>query len=426
MADGAIEARSYRTWQFVEPLLVSGHEVCLLVSHRKNQLYVPQGLSSSLVYHRVNLLGFNWIKRINRICDEFKPHAILGVMLNNGLRATRLSHRVPLWVDLYGDRVAEGQVLSHIRKSHRGMSTLYEYLEIVLRNADVYSACSIPQKFALVGQLSMASRLNRYTMGYDFVHAVLPGVPSGHADTTNTINVRGERVPEDAFVVLWCGGYNVWTDVDTLFKALNESMDKDPRIHYVSAGAGVRMPDNNCYERFLEMISKSPNCDRFHMLGWQPSTVVPGLYQQADVGINLDSFHYETLLGTRTRLVEMMHYGLPVLTTLGCELSYIVKDKGLGLTFEIGDADTFRDQILALSKDSSLQQRLARQANQYANEQLSFAKTTEPFLQWVKDPKFAPDRVENKSKFEVEEFKNLIRGGMRSLLWRLWALEPGE
>jgi hypothetical protein len=44
-----------------------------------------------------------------------------------------------------------------------------EYLNLILRRADKYSTCSTPQKFALVGQLSMASRLNRHTMGYEFV-----------------------------------------------------------------------------------------------------------------------------------------------------------------------------------------------------------------------------------------------------------------
>ncbi|HEX2990154.1 MAG TPA: hypothetical protein VHO49_05710, partial [Anaerolineales bacterium] len=159
-----------------------------------------------------------------------------------------------------------------------------EYLKLILRHADKYSTCSTPQKFALVGQLSMASRLNRHTMGYEFAHAILPCAPSDHSRLSPKLVLRGEQVPEDAFVVLWCGGYNVWTDVETLFQALNQAMEKDPRIHYVSAGAGVRLMNNNSYERFLEMISHSPHRDRFHMLGWQPSSVVPGLYPQADVG----------------------------------------------------------------------------------------------------------------------------------------------
>lgn len=426
LAEGTIEARSYRTWQFVEPLLENGHEVCLVASHVGTQLNIPQPLSSHLTYHRVNLMKRHWLRHLNTICDDFKPDATLAIMLNNGLRAARLKRRQPLWIDLYGDRVSEGQVSSHVRKSSRGIKILHEYLNIILHNADAYSTCSTPQKFALVGQLSMAGRLNRHSMGYDFVQAVLPGSPSKRKQSTDTIKLRGNTVPEDAFVVLWCGGYNVWTDVDTLFKALSHAMEKDPCIHYVSAGAGVNMAENTSYERFLAMIEKSPHRERFHLLGWQPSSVIPGLYPQADVGVNLDAFHYETLLGTRTRLVEMMHNGLPVITTLGCELSHIVKEQGLGLTFEIGDAETFASQILAMASDKSLQQKYAQQAETYTNQELSFQKTTQPFLEWAKKPTFAPDRAEPRNAFSKDEIMNHLRAAFRSVLWRFWALENGE
>ena len=204
-------------------------------------------------------------------------------------------------------------------------------------------------------------------------------------------------------------------------------MEKDPRVHYVSAGAGVRLMNNTSYERFQEMIRHSPHRDRFHMLGWQPSSVVPGLYSQADVGINLDAFHYETQLGTRTRLVEMMHYGLPVITTLGCELSYIVEQQGLGLTFPIGDAKTFESHILTLAHERPLQQKLATQARSYTQNQLSFQNTAKPFLEWARKPAFAPDRVVGEgSRIKARDVEYALRTAMRRVLWKIWALEPGE
>ena len=426
MAEGTIEARSYRTWQFAEPLLENGHEVCLIASHQENQRNVAHSLRNSLVYHRLNLSERNWLGKANMISTEFKPDAVLAVMFNNGLRATRLAHKRPLWIDLYGDRVTENQIAAHTRGSNRGLEISLEYLKLISQQADKYSTCSTPQKFALVGQLGMASRLNRHTMGYEFVHAILPGAPSKHEEISPEMVVRGRTVPQDAFIVLWAGGYNVWTDVDTLFQALDQAMGKDPRIHYVSAGAGVKLTNNNSYERFLEMIATSQYRDRFHLLGWQPSTVVPGLYQQANVGVNLDAFHYETLLGTRTRLVEMMHYGLPVITTLGCELSYIIENQGLGLTFPIGDANTFSNHILTLANDKTLQQKLADQAAKYTNHQLSFQATTQPFQEWAKNPALAPDRPEKRSRLDFEEFANSLRTRARSLLWKFWALERGE
>jgi len=426
LAEGTIEARSYRTWQFVEPLLENGHEVCLIASHRKNQLNVPHSLERSLVYHRLNLLERKWLGQVNEISAEFSPDAVLAVMFNNGLRATRLAKKRPLWIDLYGDRLTENQIAAHTRGSNRGLEISLEYLKLIARQADKYSTCSTPQKFAMVGQLGMSSRLNRRTMGYEFVHPILPGASSKVKGDAPELVVRGNPVPQDAFIVLWAGGYNVWTDVDTLFRALDQAMGMDPRIHYVSAGAGVRFYNNNSYERLLEMIASSPHRDRFHMLGWQPGSVVPGLYRQADVGVNLDAFHYETQLGTRTRLVEMMHHGLPVLTTLGCELSYIVENQGLGLTFPIGDAKNFAEHILKLAKEKALQQKLADQAQKYTNHQLSFQATTQPFQEWTQNPAFAPDRIKNQSGLDFEELGNAVRTRARSLLWKLWGLEAGE
>lgn len=426
LADGAVEARSYRTWQFVEPLLACGHQVCLIASYQENQLDVAHDVHPSLTYHRVNLMEFNWLKRVNSVSERFQPDATLCIMLNNGLRGTRLANKKPLWIDLYGDRVSEGQVSSHTRKSNRGIKILFQYLDIILRQADAYSTCSTPQKFEVVGQLGMVERLNRETIGYDFVHAILPGAPSQPREIRETIQVRGEKVPEDAFIVLWCGGYNVWTDVQTLFWGLNDAMERDPRIHYVSAGAAVSMQNNNSYERLLDLINRSPNKHRFHMLGWQPSSVIPGLYQQADVGVNLDASHYETMLGTRTRLVEMMHHGLPVITTLGCELSYIVKNQELGLTFRIGDAKAFANQIRALAKDQSLQQKLAQRASDYTRHELSFEQTTQSFLEWASEPSFAPDRRKKKAGFHIRDLEFNLRAILRSILWKVWALERGE
>ena len=99
-------------------------------------------------------------------------------MFNNGLRATRLKRRQPLWIDLYGDRLIENQLTMHMRGDDRGLRTTFQYQNIVLQGGDAYSTCSTPQKFALVGQLSMAGRLNRHTLGYDFAQVVLPGAPS--------------------------------------------------------------------------------------------------------------------------------------------------------------------------------------------------------------------------------------------------------
>jgi glycosyltransferase involved in cell wall biosynthesis len=332
-------------------------------------------------------------------------------------------------MDLYGDRLAEAQVAESTAQSSRGRRTLFRNLRIVLSQGDVYSTCGVPQRYALVGQLGMASRLDRHTLGYEFVYPILPGaspVSDGDANANPGLSLRGSAVPQDAFVVLWCGGYNVWTDVDTLFRALEEAMTRDPRIAFVSVGGNVDLGGNTTYDRLLAKIEASVHRQRYHMLGWRPAHEIPGYYKSADIGVSLSAFHYETLLGTRTRLVEMMGYGLPVVASLGCELTEIIRDRDLGLVFPMGDAAAFRDQILTLSGDPDRCRAYSQRALRYTENQLSFVETTRVMREWAQKPRFAPDRGSGRRQFELSEIEYYLRSVVRGILWRLFALEPGE
>ena len=39
--------------------------------------------------------------------------------------------------------------------------------------------------------------------------------------------------------MLWSGGYNLWTDVDTLFRGLEAAMARNPKVHFLSTGGAI-------------------------------------------------------------------------------------------------------------------------------------------------------------------------------------------
>lgn len=409
LIEGATIARNYRTYQFVEPLLQGKHQVSLVVGSDRDQEEAPHALGEGLVYHRVKFRRYGWLPKVKRLYRDFGPDGVLAVTFYNCVRAARCGFDKPIWMDIYGDRMAESQVWQTGFGSSRGKLGSLANLRDILSRGDVFSTCGTPQKFAMVGQLSMIGRLNRHNCGYEFVYPILPGAPRQAAARSAESRVRGKLVKEDDFVVLWCGGYNIWTDVETLFQALEHAMSRAPNLKFVSVGGRVGPTHwNNVYERFQEMIAASEYKERFILLGWKSTADVPDYYREADVGVSLDAFHYETLLGTRTRLTEMMRYGLPAITTLGCELSYIIRDRELGLTFEIGNAKEFGDQIVILAQDQERLAKMSERALHHASTTLSFFETTRPFRQWSAEPCFAPDyevqdsiikRVENRLRF---------------------------
>jgi glycosyltransferase involved in cell wall biosynthesis len=429
--DAKIEAAHYRTWQFLEPLLNDGHKVCLCSygsDASKAQSLIPQSWASKqLEYHPIAFRHqVGWIRRLQQVHDAFEPDCIVAVDFDLCLCTTKLCTNKPIWMDIYGDYLTIMQAARYRVGSNRGIPTSIAFMRQVLQKGDVFSVCSTPQKHALVGELGMAGRLNQHTFLYPFAHVVLPG----SSPKDNHAGERGEwsrlkflGVPEDGFVVLWCGGYNTWTDVETLFAGLEWVMAQEPGVHYVSVGASTYDAPDNVYDRLLRMIEASSCHDRFHMLGWRPWSEVSAYYRESDVGLNIDAPHYETLYGTRTRLVEMIAAGLPVISSLGCELSELLGNRGAGLTFTPGSWQELGKQILTLARDRGLCSEMSETALNYASNELSFPTTTTPVRDWVRDPKPAPDKASASLGERLQHWEYQARALVRQAIWRVAGLE---
>jgi hypothetical protein len=417
-----VEAANFRTAQVVGALRTKGHDI-LVVAGRIGGDFPAGALATEkrghLTYIPVRFSRPGWMRRVQAIHDAFRPDCMVGVTFLGALRSTRIRSDAPLWADIYGDQMAEMQVAARPKRSDRGIATEISFFRDILRRGDAYSTCSAAQRFALIGQLSMVGRLNSATFGYEFVH-VLPPSSALVADSGRSGVLRGTVVPSHSRVVLWCGGYNYWTDVETLYQGLELAMEIDPDLHFVSVGDAVSGCDS--YARFCGMVRASSHSERYRLLGWQPSSVVPNYYRDADIAVTVDAACYEAELGTRTRLVEMMHYGLPPVTTLACELSYAIRDEGLGLTFPVGDWRALGRHIAKLSQHPEIRREMAERALNYAETTLSLENATSPLRQWVESPQVAPDRRQD-ARDQVYSRRHSSRTAARRLLWTVAGLD---
>jgi glycosyltransferase involved in cell wall biosynthesis len=425
-----IEAAHYRTWQFLQPLLEDGHQLCLCAG----EYCEPDGpeesagaLPSNLAYHSISFGRKGWQEQLQKAHDSFQPDCIIAVNFSHCLYATKLRTDKPIWMDIYGDMLTIMQVAFYRAQSNRGLETSITFMQRVLRTGDVFSGCGQPQKHALVGELAMAGRLSKRTFGYEFARVVLPGSLATDREESFRHKARSWLkqfgISEESFVVLWCGGYNTWTDVDTLFEGLVWAMERDPKVCYLSLGANTYEAPDNVYARFGEMIQRSPHRDRFHLLGWQPWGDLPNYYHASDVGINIDALHYETLYGTRTRLVEMIGAGLPIITSTGAELSYLLQERGAARTFMIGDWQGLGQEILGLATDREACQALAARAYAVAKEELSFAHTTACVREWVREPRLAPDKGTPSWRERMLSVEYGMRALLRQFMWDVTGAE---
>ncbi len=443
-------AAGLRTYQFLKPLLRDGGTVVdsaenAFSSARREKyelavvcIAMPECYDDEPEYKEVHRDGFtqltiskndpSLLERIQTLHNELHPDAIVSVNTYPSYIASRLKSRAPLWADLNGWVMAEGQAQAYKTDSNDYLPHYYKMEASVLKRADKLSAVSEAEGHALLGELASAGRLNRESFGYRFVEHIPNGTEwfegeridevlkddlkaSGdptESDGTGRYADLFRDVPKDAQVLLWLGGYNTWVDEVTLYKGVVAAMAECKNLYFVSTGGGVEGLDNKTFAKFREMIEKSEFRDRFVFLGWVDTDAIPYIYRRADFGINVDRRCVETLTGARNRINEMMKFGLPVVTTLGSEISYEVERVGAGIGVASGKYQKLAEAIISIYKGKG---RYGEEGRKYIKEECNYEKVQKPLLGWLENPRPAPDRGVN-----LNLKKGLgIKGGFRYL-----------
>lgn len=404
-----------RTWQFVKPLLDAGHHVtalCLRAQGSYDGLETPvvrSELVAGLAFYNMAVEQFANSGTMRRLARESRPDAILGVasILPNAM-AAQLSDMAPLWADVFGDTMSELQVKAPYYPEESSAEELFhvwKLLNRVLKSADKFSTLSNPQRHALLGQLALMGRLNRHTADYELVHTIPCGVEGAGEEENRAASavsasapehehlIRGTEVDTSDFVVCWSGSYNTWMDADTLFAGLTEAMRQAPQIKFLSLGGGTKGYDETIYERFVEKAMQSPFKENFIFKGWVPFSDVPAYYRECDLGINIDCFSYEAVLGSRNRVLQFLKHGVPVLTTRLSEITELLCHERCVLGFEVGNAQSLAQELLSAINAPARLRSMARKGQAFVLEQFEFAKTLTPCLEWLQHPARSPDNV---------------------------------
>lgn len=403
-------AANLRTWHLVAPLLEDGHEVRLVAgrlpgTHPADLPPETRSVKEGLEYYSVTPEIFHDDAYLQRHCDEWQPDAILGVNTYPASRAVAIDTELPIWCDLNGWVMAEAQTKCRVYDDDAYLSHFWNMERAVLDRADVISTVSDAQAHATVGELAARGRLGKSTFGYRFTVTIpnaYRAVPRGAPGI-----VRGKVVPSDAFVVLWAGGYNTWTDVDLLFSALEAAMSREPRLVFVSTGGAIEGHDDHTFESFRRSVARSLYRDRYHFAGWVSTEDIPRYYSDADLGINIDSDNYETLYGARNRINEWMAAGVPVLTTRGTEVSRLVEREELGLVASIDDAEQVAAHLLWATEHREALSAIAKRARSFACAEFSYPRTTKPLREWVSSPRRAPDGGRRVAFSDIDFFADI-------------------
>jgi glycosyltransferase involved in cell wall biosynthesis len=130
---------------------------------------------------------------------------------------------------------------------------------------------------------------------------------------------------------------------------------------------------------------------------------------EADIGVSTHFEHVETAFSFRTRILDYLWAGLPILATEGDSLSRLVTQHDLGLTVPAEDVGACASAIRRLHNDEDFYK--ACQANVEALAPgMTWEKALAPVLEFCRLPRAAPDRVGQAHEYVSSENLRIRRG----------------
>lgn len=395
--ESRVSAPGIRAWHFGKALHEAGHEVELVSIWGSGQ-GLPEGQPTSrqiapgFTLYSLSEAAVASEGALAALESKFEPDGVVAASVwPSYLGALFLSPDVPFWGDMDGSPLAEGQAKAFTTSDDAVLEPYARYERTVLSRIDAISAVSSYQQYAMVGALATHGRLNRHTDGYRFTHVIPPTLDPVVSPPGDQKFLRGTIVPEDAFVVLWSGGFNTWTDIDTLFAGLEGAIAANPYLHFVATGGALGTHDRQTYPRFERLVAASPHRERYHLLGWRPYAGLHNYFLESDVGLILDRWSYEGLLGSRSRLLDWLLYELPTVLTMTAQLTEELVRDGLAFSFPHRDGAALAQMLTALAAQPEQLQAARRRAHDYAVERFAYGVACRPMLEWAASPSHAPD-----------------------------------
>ena len=225
---------------------------------------------------------------------------------------------------------------------------------LILRYGHAFLVANDKQKDWLIGQLTSLGYLDKLKSVI-----LLPfGLPAEKPARTRAV-LRGREVKNTDFLLVWGGGIWDWFDPFTLLEAMARIKETRTDIKVYFPGVNPPNPGSrmlSVYDRFLSEAGRLGLLDTvvFVNRGWTPYEQRADYLLEADAGISLHRDSMETRFAFRTRMLDYLWAGLPIIASSGDNWGDSIERKKLGITTPPGDVDAVQNAIVRMADDAAL------------------------------------------------------------------------
>jgi glycosyltransferase involved in cell wall biosynthesis len=276
-------------------------------------------------------------------------------------------------------------------------------LNAQLMAGDYFVCASERQRDYWLGMLTALGRVNPATHREDpalqrligVAPFGLPAEPLRH--THQALKGVWPGIGASDRVILWHGGIWNWLDPTTLVRAMVHVRARHPEARLFFMGARHPNPKTP-YEvsagarEVRALAAQLGLLDRQVFFNeWVDYADRESFLLEADVSAMTYGDHVETRFAFRTRMLDAIAAGLPVVCTRGDALAELVEQHGLGYTVAAGDVLGLADAIARLLDEPDARGARAAAFREVAAG-LTWERVVEPLAAYLADPRPAPDR----------------------------------
>ncbi len=304
-----------------------------------------------------------------------------------------------LVMDLYDPFLLENLTMHDDLSMARRMAVHEHDLGVVrdqLRQADFFICASERQRDYWLGALSMVNRVNPLSYAQDatlrrLIDVVSFGLPAKPPEPQRpAIREEVAAIAAADVVVLWGGGIWNWFDPLTAIRAVASLGAEIPALKLFFMGLrhpNPDLPQMTMARRAVELAAELGVLDRqvFFRDGWVPYEERVNYLMSADIGISLHFDHVETRFSYRTRLLDYLWAGLPVVATAGDVLSNELAAAGAGVAVPEADVRAVADALRRLATDPASRSAMRERARRLAADH-TWERVALPLLEFCRSP----------------------------------------
>ncbi|MBX3193996.1 MAG: glycosyltransferase family 4 protein [Microbacteriaceae bacterium] len=263
-----------------------------------------------------------------------------------------------------------------------------------LRRADFVVCASERQRLFYLGHLAALGRVSPATYADDGdLRALLDLAPFG-LDANPPQPGPSMRTGDEQRILIWGGGVYSWFDPLTLIRAVAAVAKRHPQT--VLFFLGTRHPgvDEMGIVREAFDLARELGVEGANVVfndTWVPYDERGGYLLAADAGVSTHHVHLETMFSFRTRILDYLWAGLPMVVTEGDGFAELVADEGLGIVVP-EDVAALEAAIETVLFDEDAAAGFAANVAR-VRERFTWDRTLAPLLDFADAPRHAADYV---------------------------------